>query len=204
MGNSLQDQLLKSGLVSQEQLSNATKPARSNRPKAADRKRGDKRRKRPPQNADRERRGPSTSNTSGARGEVAVSQPSLPTLEELNSHIRKLLDDNRQNVAEAEVPYNFMRETRIKKLYVTEEQRRQLLSGELSIAGYRRVHHVIPTPVAEEILALRSEIFVHRAGETSPTASDSPTENETSPGAPSELDSTLPSSSEDVPDDLVW
>ena len=198
MGNSLQEQLLKAGLVSPEQLRDATQPPRVNQTKAADRKRGDKRRKRSPRPTGGEQRSAPkpTAGPPGAGGPVAAPQP---TLEQLNTQIRKLLDDNRQNVEDAEVPYNFMRENRIKKLYVTDEQRRQLLGGELAIAGYRRIHHVIPTLVAEEILALRSEIFVHRATIDSPT----PSANVANPERASGPESTLPSSSADVPDDLV-
>jgi uncharacterized protein YaiL (DUF2058 family) len=85
-----------------------------------------------------------------------------------------------------------MRENRIKKLYVTEEQRKALLAGELSIAGYRRVHHIIPTSVADEIQALRDEIYVHRSGQ--PESELAQADDTPAPEAEEHA----------VPDDLVW
>ena len=90
-----------------------------------------------------------------------------------------------------------VQDDRIKKLYVTEEQRAGLLAGELAIAGYRRVHHIIPTPVADEILSLRDEIFVHRAGQ----------EGEDQKTLAEKLESTGESADPEehaIPDDLIW
>ena len=173
MGNSIQEQLLKAGLVSEEQLKNANKPPRPARPKGQG-----KRRKR----AKGAERAPLRQNMTPAKA--------TPTLEELNAKIRGLLEAHRQNLDDADVPYNFARDNRIKKLYVSEEQRQQLLSGELAIAGYRRVHHIHPKHIADEIQTMREEIFVHRATD----------EAETPAGA-----DTPPADDEHaVPDDLVW
>ena len=180
MGNSLQEQLLKAGLVSEQQLERANKPARPPRAKGQG-----KRRKRA--------MGPKGS-IKGNNGKPAQpAAPPGPTLEELNAKIRGLLDTHRQNAEDAEVPYNFARENRIKKLYVTEEQREKLLAGELAIAGYRRVHHIIPTGIADEIQGIREEIFVHRAsdGVVPPNSEASPGDEEAN-------------GEHDIPDDLVW
>ncbi|MCH9674982.1 MAG: DUF2058 domain-containing protein [Gammaproteobacteria bacterium] len=166
MGNSLQEQLLKAGLVSEDQLEKSRQPAA--RPKR--RKGGDKRKK---SQAGR-----------GAKPTKPAAPASTP-VEELNRQIRVLLDEHRQNDDTGEVPFYFQREGRIKKLFVTEEQRRRLVAGEFAVAGYRRRHHVIPLEVADQIQSLREEIFVFRSD----------------PNAPVEAD---PSAEDDVPDDLVW
>ena len=184
MGNSIQEQLLKAGLVSEEQLRNASKPPRQAR---HDGSKGTTRRR---------KRGSSVRPNATQR--AATTKPSRqtppPSLEELNARIRKLLEAHRENTEAAEVPYNFTRENRIKKLYVTEEQRQKLLAGDLVIAGYRRVHHIIPANVGEQIQGLREEIFVHRAD----------------PNSESQIQSQEPQSEGDqadkhiVPDDLIW
>ena len=51
----------------------------------------------------------------------------------------------------------------VRRVYVTDEQRRKLAAGELALVGFRRRHHVVPAGVADEIQALRPIVFVHRA-----------------------------------------
>ena len=111
----------------------------------------------------------------------------------MNLRIRELLDRHALNDRKAELAFNFARENAVRRVYVTDEQRRRLADGELAIVGFRRRHHLVPAKVADEIQALRPIVFVHRAEEA---GSGSPV-----PDAASEDD---PYRHFPVPDDLHW
>ena len=83
----------------------------------------------------------------------------------------------------------------IRRVYVTDEQRRKLAGGELAVVGFRRRHHLVPAAVADEIQALRPIVFVHRAAGAAGK----------DPAAPGSLpDAEDPYRDFPVPDDLHW
>ena len=81
----------------------------------------------------------------------------------------------------------------MRRVYVTDEQRRKLAGGELAIVGFRRRHHIVPAGVADEIRTLCPVVFVYRAAEA---GADAP-----GPDAAAEDD---PYRDFPVPDDLRW
>ena len=83
----------------------------------------------------------------------------------------------------------------IRRVYVTDEQRRKLAGGELAVVGFRRRHHLVPAAVADEIQALRPIVFVYRAAGAAGE----------DPAAPGSLpDAEDPYRDFPVPDDLHW
>ena len=82
-------------------------------------------------------------------------------------------------------PFHFTRGRRIKRVFVTEEQHRALLAGEILIVGLLESIWLLPRAVAEEIASQRTDSFVHRV--------------EAHEGAEEGEDA-----SHAVPDDLVW
>ena len=90
------------------------------------------------------------------------------------------LDDPR-----ATRPFHFTRGRRIKRMFVTEEQHRALLAGEILIVGIQSEHLLLPRAVAQELQQQRPDTFVHRV-----KAGGAEGEGEDSTHA--------------VPDDLVW
>ena len=116
-----------------------------------------------------------------------------PSVQALNLQIRELLDRHALNDRKAELAFNFTRENTVRRVYVTDEQRRRLAGGEIAIVGFRRRHHLVPAEVADEIQALRPIVFVHRAGVA---GSDAPA----SDAAPEDD----PYRDFPVPDDLHW
>ena len=125
----------------------------------------------------------------------AAAPPGVDTsVQALNLRIRELLDRHAVNDRNAGIAFNFTREDVVRRVYVTDEQRRKLAAGELAIVGFRRRHHLVPAKVADEIQALRPIVFVHRA-----------------PGAGGDAPAGDAVSAEDdpyrdfpVPDDLHW
>lgn len=113
----------------------------------------------------------------------------------LNLRIRELLDRHALNDRAARIAFNFMREKTVRRVYVTDDQRRELASGELAVVGFRRRHHIVPAGVADEIQALRPIVFVHRA------AAESGADECNAPDAAPEDD---PYRDFPVPDDLHW
>ena len=116
-----------------------------------------------------------------------------PSVQALNLRIRELLDRHALNDRKAELAFNFTREHTVRRVYVTDEQRRRLAEGDLAIVGFRRRHHLVPAKVADEIQALRPIVFVHRVAAA---GSDSP--------APVAVPEDDPYRDFPVPDDLHW
>ena len=116
-----------------------------------------------------------------------------PSVQALNLRIRELLDRHALNDRKAELAFSFTRENTVRRVYVTDEQRRRLAGGELAVVGFRRRHHIVPAGVADEIQALRPIVFVHRAA---PAAGD--------PSAPEAVAEDDPYRDFPVPDDLHW
>lgn len=249
---SLQDQLLKAGLATPEQLRKAraeqrreqrreprggrgeaqeglrtpgTRPAvrgrpgrpdRPDRPPAASPPASD-RESGPPRDEDarragrpgrggegRRRRGPARPDRGkperqGARRRPADGSPPAPdaSVQALNLRIRGLLDRYALNDRNAEVAFHFVRGGTVRRVYVTDGQRRKLAGGELAVVGFRRRHHLVPAAVAEEILALRPIIFVHRAAAVGG-------EDEAPPPGVSPDAEDDPYRDHPVPDDLRW
>ena len=165
MARSLRDELLKAGLVTIEQASRAERARRpstkSARGEAAGKQRG-----RGGRGAARQVVRGEPRASSGRRPPVqAPVAPPSPDPEErvrkLNLEIRGILDSEAEKIeAATDTPFHFPRGDRLKRLYVSEEQRRRLAAGELAIVGFRGRHHLVPRPAGERIRELRPEVFV--------------------------------------------
>ena len=107
---------------------------------------------------------------------------------QLNLEIRHILDTEAEKVeAESDVPFHFPRGDRVKRLYVSGDQRRRLANGELAVVGFRGRHHLVPRAAGERVRALRPEVFVFIASD------------EDGAGAAEEGYEGY-----EVPDELVW
>ena len=165
MARSLRDELLKAGLVTSEQASRAERASRPRskpaRKETASRERGNKRRR-----AARPASGRELHQASERPSPVPVRPPApAPDPEEqvkrLNVEIRRILDTEAEKVeAETDTPFHFPRGERLKRLYVSDDQRRRLTGGELAIVGFRGRHHLVPRLAGERVRELRPEVFV--------------------------------------------
>ena len=85
---------------------------------------------------------------------------------QLNLEIRRILDTEAEKAeAEGESPFHFPRGVRVKRLYVSGDQRRRLANGGLAIVGFRGRHHLVPRAAGERVRALRPEVFVFIASD---------------------------------------
>jgi len=164
MARSLRDELLKAGLVTREQASRAERGGRSSSKKPGGRKAARKL----PDNAGRRGRqrvfGSQPRESSERHQPDPVRPPALDPEEhvkQLNVEIRRILDTEAEKVeAETDIPFHFPRGERLKRLYVSEDQRRRLTGGELAIVGFRGRHHLVPRLAGERVRELRPEVFV--------------------------------------------
>ncbi len=192
MGNSLRDELLKVGLVSEQRRE---KPRRSKRTRAGPAKKH----KKSPAQSDGEQ--PVTSSRHVLRENQRRTARFLrdPTLgggsvaesakKALRRKIQELVETGRLNHPEADIAYSFVKGKRIKRIYVTEEQRAQLTAGAIVIAALDGDHYLLPLPVAEQLLALAPQTVV--CGGAEAVGGD---------GSSSEVDGD----EHPVPDDITW
>jgi len=71
---------------------------------------------------------------------------------QINNEIRKIVDEHRLNRDEAELPRNFMFRGRIRKIYVSPDQRKALNAGEMGIVYLSGGYHLL---AAEQVDAVR-------------------------------------------------
>ena len=163
MARSLRDELLRAGLVTGEQAARAERggrpPSKSAGRTAPGNRRGDAGQRAARQVLRGEPR------VSSERSPPVPVAPPSPDPEErvkrLNLEIRRILDTEAEKVeAETDTPFHFPRGDRLKRLYVSGDQRRRLAAGELAIVGFRGRHHLVPRPSGERVRELRPEVFV--------------------------------------------
>lgn len=180
MSDSLQDQLLKAGLISKGK---AKLDKQNNRKK--------KRRQR--------QQGGSSDNVVAAsvQAQRKAQQERDKALNRereqakarkaLRVQMRQLLRSNRVNDKKAEERYNFAVDDRLKSLYVTQKQRQALMQGQLAVVLFGDSLYLVPLEVVEKARAMDAGVKVHiNQPEEQPTDADDPYADY------------------QVPDDLMW
>ena len=192
MARSLRDELLKAGLVTSEQAARAERGTRQRSKPAATKTKGKSRggsRSRParPASRHRYRDPPAPARPAPVPAESSSIDPE-ERVRRLNLEIRRILDAEAEKAEpEGDAPFHFARGERLKRLYVSEDQRRRLSAGELAIVGFRGRHHLVPRPAGERVRELRPEVFVFIA--TDGTEADAVAEGY---------------EEYEVPDELIW
>ncbi len=74
--------------------------------------------------------------------------------------IKQILRENRVNDKDAEIPYNYAIGAQIKRCYVTEQQLQQLSEGGLAIVNWNDRSYLIPANLLEELLRLHPDLKV--------------------------------------------
>lgn len=175
---SLQDQLLKAGLINKKQAKQATKHNK--------------------QQARKARKGEVTDANILNRvkqEQVLKAQRSrkLNAANQANQHARELQYQARQmimtgriNTDTGTLAYNFAHNNKVKQLYVTKVQQDSLSRGHLAIVELEQRYHLLPSALAERIQQRLPEIFVVRTTVQSESVADDPYANYV------------------IPDDLMW
>lgn len=179
MANSLQEQLLKAGLVTERQVRDTRQTHRK------DRKSG-KPRDDAGQRAAAQRRQEQVERDRALNDKKEAERRER----ELRVQIRDMVLAASLNQDKADVPYNVLHGSKVRRIYVTQEQRDGLVAGTLAVATARGRHHVVPDAVAQKIAAMMPGYFVYNAAAAA--AGDA------------EVRADDPYAEYKVPDDLMW
>ncbi len=137
----LQEQMLKAGLVNAKKLKKAAKGSKKSRVQAREVKAAVEENK--TKQAERDKA------LNEERKESQLSK-------ELQAQVKQLIEMNKLDLKNGDIKYNFTDGTFVKSLYVEGFMRDQLAKGLLAIARYQETYAVIPSSVARKI-ALRDE-----------------------------------------------
>jgi len=137
----LQEQMLKAGLVNEKKLKKAKKGSKKSRVQAREVKAAVEENKRAQLERDKE---------------LSLQQKEQRLSKEIRAQIKQLVEMNKIDIADGDIKYNFTDGTLVKSLYVTSLIRDQLIKGIVAIARYEETYAVIPSGVANKI-AMRDD-----------------------------------------------
>ena len=164
MGNSLRDELLKVGLVSEAQLKKPRKQKRTGAKKPATKRHKSSNTKsvetsnaaaRHVLRENQRRTARFIRDATLGGGSLADSAKKA-----LQRKIESLIESERLNDGQADLPYHFVKGKRIKRIYVTEAQRLKLTSGEIVIAALEGSHHLMTASGAERLVELAPQTVI--------------------------------------------
>jgi hypothetical protein len=178
---SLQDQLLKAGLVDKKKVSKVQK---------AKQKQAKVKRKNKLETVDEAKLAAQKAHAEKVERDRLLNLQRKQEAEQhaITAQIRQLIEMNRQEKGAGDITYNFTDGTKVSHIYVDEKQQRQLSNGHLAIVRLDGNYEIVPTTVSEKI-ALRDEsylVYCNRGKEETVVDEDDPY------------------AEFQVPDDLMW
>lgn len=88
------------------------------------------------------------------------------------AQVKQLIETNSQNTAGGEAVYQFSDHGKIKKIHVTEQQHHHLANGMLAITKWGDRYHVIPARIAQKIQERDASAIVVLHQNTAPANTD--------------------------------
>lgn len=141
----LQEQMLKAGLVNEKKLKKAKKGSKKSRVQAREVKAAVEEQKKAQVERDKA--------LSKEQNEQRLSK-------EIRAQVKQLIQMNKLDLGDGEIKYNFTDGTLVKSLYVTELVRTQLSKGILAIVREDESYVVIPSSVANKIAQRDENVIV--------------------------------------------
>ncbi len=178
--SSLSDQLLKAGLVTEDQVKKAaekpnpkSKPKKKftgnrHNPKKIHKPASSQKPKREVSDLEQFYKERSALERNEKREALRKKKEADKIKKETNDKINNLIKDNLKNDDAADIRYNFVVGTTIKYLFVTEKQQLELADGSLAITFLGGKRSLIPIDTAKEIKALNPNKIVIMTSEDSP------------------------------------
>ena len=184
MGNALRDQLLKAGLVNEKQVKQATKEKH----KEAKRQHGQVK----TEGADETNLRIQRAKEEKIERDRQINQQRQLEAEKkaLLAQIRQLVEQNKQAKGEGDTPYNFVDLGKVKRLYVSDQNRQRIIAGQLTIVRLEKDYELVPPETAEKIKARLADCVV--------------VQNEPKRQAVTETSPDDPYAQFQIPDDLIW
>jgi uncharacterized protein YaiL (DUF2058 family) len=182
MAGTLQDQLLKAGLVDEDRVKAEKKARHAERRKPAGNKKDRAKAAAAPSQGDIARR----EKKEKARAANA-ERDQRQGRKAMRAEIRKWIADGRLDRSGGETPWQFVSGGKIRKLLVTDEQHRRLVAGALCVTRLDGIFEVVPREIAERVEAREPQavVPVNQPGADEQGADD-------------------PYAEYKVPDDLTW
>jgi len=180
MNNPFQEQLLKAGIVNKQQVQkakqdkNKKKKQQRNKKEAAVDENKIKAQKAATEKAEHDRE------LNRKKEESARKKATSSEINQLIINNRIKRDDN------CEIVYNFEHNNKVKRIYVNEEMKQQVIKGKLGIARIEGRYELVPLAIAEKIQQRNEKRIVLF------------TENK------QEIDENDPYADYQIPDDLTW
>ncbi len=187
--SSLQEQLLKAGLVDKNKLKMAEKEKqkRSNQSRKAAGKSGA--RKVDPKKAAAEKR-----HAERVARDRALNEKRKQALEQkaIAAQVKQLIETNKVDRSKGEIPYSFVYRNKIKKIFIGETEKNLLTGGRLAIVttvinNEGRRFELVPMEVARKIAERDAETVIELNDEDTTTSTDDD-----------------PYADYKIPDDLTW
>lgn len=178
---SLADQLLKAGLVDKKQVGKAKKERHEKRKKANKTKQVmvDESKVAAEQAKQEKLQRDKTLN---AQRQAEANQKALV------AQIKQLIQVNQIDHSAGELAYNFADNGKVKTIYITDMQQKQLVKGNLAIVVLDERYQLVPAGVAEKIQQ-RDASYIALVNEKTATQ---------------EVDEEDPYADYEIPDDLMW
>ncbi|KJG23744.1 hypothetical protein UB37_05780 [Photobacterium iliopiscarium] len=142
---SLQEQMLKAGLIDKKKLKKAGKTTKKSRTQAKEAKAAVEENRVSQLEKDKA--------LNRQRDEDALQKAFI-------SQVKQLIEMNRLDRNNGDIGYNFTDGTTVKKIYVDKLMQKQLVNGRLAIARYLDGYEVIPAAVADKIAMRDQESIV--------------------------------------------
>lgn len=141
---SLQEQMMKAGLVSKKKAEKVAKQGKKSRAQAREAKA-----------AVEEKRAAQLEQTK----ELNRQRDEEAKQKAISAQIKQLIEVNRIDRAKGDISYNFTDGTLVKNIYVEQSTQKELVKGHLAIVRYAEGYEVVPAGVADKI-AQRDESLV--------------------------------------------
>ena len=180
MGNSLQDQLLKAGLVDKDKVNKVKKHKKVQARKQRSVKGAAKPKLSPEQQRERAEKLERDRELNERRNEARRQR-------EIAAEVKQLVNGNRHPRSESEDdrPFYFEIKGKVRRLYVSPQTHAMITSGKLVIVNANGVFELVPPDIAEKIRQRNPSLVVDLPEEQGPDEDD-------------------PYAQFQVPDDLVW
>lgn len=143
----LQEQMLKAGLVNEKKLKKAKKGSKKSRMQAREVKEAVEENKRAQQEKDQV---------------LSTEQKEKRLNKEIQAQVKQLIDMNRIAQSDGDIKYNFTDGSIVKSIYVEPLIQSQLAKGILSIARYEETYVIIPTSVAKKIMLRDNDTIIEQ------------------------------------------
>jgi hypothetical protein len=193
MSHSLRDQLLKTGLVSEEQAKKADKQTKLKTHQQQKKKRKHKKRGtiEPIETDSIAYQAEKAREKEIERAKELNRQRDVQRLEkELRAQVHDLIQRHQVNDPKADIAYHFVEGGVVKEISVNVKQKQQLSNGFLAITVLDDAYYLVPTPIAKKLLERVPETVIDLGKKEEKTTNDAYSED--------------PYADYPIPDDLMW